>query len=927
MSVPRRDRAVELLRDLLEGPTPGSTTRRDHPDDLVEPWAATIERRPPAAWLWGSPPNEELPSLRDPAAYDLSPLGPRLEAEELDEWKDKVHQAPASVIDTAQALGRVEQAYCRSSVDLTMRGGTTSGVVYPAAVCEIARSFRLRNVGGASAGAIAAAVAAAAERGRSKIASTGSAAADDPVGTSPPTALPPAAEGVFQPGFAGLADATAWFSELGSGAAPERPEFRVAQLFRPKHGGLQLFRLFTATMQPSAKSLRVLVLVLAFGGGLMRLLRLLAIVLATAVAARAVGADSYVVRVLAGFTLLLVGTVVLAALMMVVGYFLNRRSRVRQSRRIDPRVAEPVAISSETPSVWHLLLPLSLLLLAAGAGTALLRWDRIAVRDVSLLLLTWLIATGFQVLLPLVLLFPSVTKAKSGHFGLIGGSTLVSEISGPKYALLNKVAGLRTSPVEHALVPWLSGAMTALAGVSTSDGDEPAPMSEATVLRFGHLWSVTYEPPRADAPPEVGRFADETKNPRARLVNLELMTSELTHQVPWRFPLAPEQIRHDGEAQLYVSKSDLDRVFPTEVVAAMIHQPCMVANVRDMETGAVLKSEDLFELPNMCDIPVIFPTRMSLAFPGLFEAVRMYQRVRGPQDDPHLVRDEYGARLGERGRQASLSFPGEPPDDPDTLWLQELWFTDGGVTANFPVHFFDSVMPLWPTLGINLGAHPAGHAHQDVWLPADNQSRTLPPTPVRDAMTSFVGSIFNTARGWRDTYQTSMPAFRGRVAWVRQRSNEGGNNLFMTPDLIASLALRGALAGRRLRRRFAQDAYWHRHQWLRLRIAADNLERLRQEINVASMDPTYQAFAAGNALDGLKTRLDDLGGDPTPASPPHDPGHRSEDGEMEWFESAAATYWSELEELLANYKSAIAGPSLRDGTPSPRPFLSQIPPV
>src|SRR5688500_8000992 len=52
--------------------------------------------------------------------------------------------------------------------DIVMKGGITSGVVYPHAVCELATYFRLRNIGGASAGAIAAAVAAAAEYGRER---------------------------------------------------------------------------------------------------------------------------------------------------------------------------------------------------------------------------------------------------------------------------------------------------------------------------------------------------------------------------------------------------------------------------------------------------------------------------------------------------------------------------------------------------------------------------------------------------------------------------------------------------------------------------------------------------------------------------------------------------------------------------------------
>ena len=50
--------------------------------------------------------------------------------------------------------------------DIVMKGGITGGVVYPQAVSELAETFRFRNIGGTSAGAIAAAAAAAAEHGR-----------------------------------------------------------------------------------------------------------------------------------------------------------------------------------------------------------------------------------------------------------------------------------------------------------------------------------------------------------------------------------------------------------------------------------------------------------------------------------------------------------------------------------------------------------------------------------------------------------------------------------------------------------------------------------------------------------------------------------------------------------------------------------------
>lgn len=50
--------------------------------------------------------------------------------------------------------------------DLVMKGGITSGVVYPYAILELARSYRFHAIGGTSAGAIAAAFAAAAEYAR-----------------------------------------------------------------------------------------------------------------------------------------------------------------------------------------------------------------------------------------------------------------------------------------------------------------------------------------------------------------------------------------------------------------------------------------------------------------------------------------------------------------------------------------------------------------------------------------------------------------------------------------------------------------------------------------------------------------------------------------------------------------------------------------
>jgi hypothetical protein len=52
--------------------------------------------------------------------------------------------------------------------DLIMKGGISSGVIYPRAACALATRYRFASVGGTSAGAIAAAAVAAAEHGRSR---------------------------------------------------------------------------------------------------------------------------------------------------------------------------------------------------------------------------------------------------------------------------------------------------------------------------------------------------------------------------------------------------------------------------------------------------------------------------------------------------------------------------------------------------------------------------------------------------------------------------------------------------------------------------------------------------------------------------------------------------------------------------------------
>jgi hypothetical protein len=126
-----------------------------------------------------------------------------------------------------------------------------------------------------------------------------------------------------------------------------------------------------------------------------------------------------------------------------------------------------------------------------------------------------------------------------------------------------------------------------------------------------------------------------------------------------------------------------------------------------------------------------------------------------------------------------------------------VWFSDGGISSNFPTRFFDAAWPQRPTFGINL-AKPHPDYPEMVWRSAPGQGgRFLCYTSIT-SLGGFAGAIFNSARNWVDSTQIAMPGFRDRVVEVRQQPDEGGMNLQMPAHTIARLANRGAEAGRNI---------------------------------------------------------------------------------------------------------------------------------
>ena len=173
--------------------------------------------------------------------------------------------------------------------DLVMKGGITSGVVYPSAVCELARLYSFKNIGGTSAGAIAAAAAAAAEYGRRQ-GSTGAA------------------------GFAGLARLPEWIGKPG----------RLVEMFRPDRGTRPLFELVMAALNPK----RPIAKIAALAARLLRLFPVTIVVLSAIVVAiwYWLLADLHgIVRLYAGAATIVLA--VLAFLVVVIAFLFRELTR------------------------------------------------------------------------------------------------------------------------------------------------------------------------------------------------------------------------------------------------------------------------------------------------------------------------------------------------------------------------------------------------------------------------------------------------------------------------------------------------------------------------------------------------------------------------------------------------------------------------
>jgi hypothetical protein len=319
-------------------------------------------------------------------------------------------------------------------------------------------------------------------------------------------------------------------------------------------------------------------------------------------------------------------------------------------------------------------------------------------------------------------------------------------------------------------------------------------------------------------------------------------------------------------------------------------------------------------MPAAADLPVVVAARMSLSFPILFSAVPLY-----------AVDFTTPERSGGR----------EP---------EPCWFSDGGITSNLPVHFFDAPLPRWPTFAINLKSFEVGVARDqddernNVYFPSGNAGgqlegwtrfepsadtgtrpgllgrlvRLLVPSPA--LLTAFFGSIFETMHNWVDGAQIRQPGYRDRTIHIKlDNATEGGLNLNMPTEVTDVLGERGRVAGIMLRDRFSlppadpSAPSWDNHRWIRYRTLMASLERMLEGLARGSVplppDRTYEALAARTAAEA-------------PAS-------------YRWKREAQRVFARErTAELLALARDWVAEDrtgSLVEGAPNPRGDLRQMP--
>ncbi len=645
--------------------------------------------------------------------------------------------------------------------DLVMKGGITSGVVYPRMIEALASRFQFKNLGGTSAGAIAAAAAAAAEHRRL---TRGDASGFEKLGMLP--------------------------DELGAPAGSTGVGSMLFHLFQPAPAVASHFAVLMSMLNSSplaAVGRASIAMVRQFwataGLGL-----LLALLLFTPVVVMAWPGASLPAAATGAFA-------ITAAWWSWA--FLG-------SRRLEKLKASPWLWIGG----WWL------------AGVAVTALALFLVTDSPDRLRLWAAAVAAGIAAPLTiglvallagLRFATTLVAglHTNGWGLCSGRTVVAK------------SGRKDEPKNDAKTPagltdWLATYLDELAGIENADHP----------LCFGDLWG---------APRDGALFGDVA--PQDRKVNLEMMTTAVSQHLCYAIPFR-------DDVSLYFDSAEMHGMFPNRIadwLATVSRAEKSAGRLGSERTVWIDGAADrkLSLLPANANLPVVFAVRMSLSFPLLLSALPLYAVDR--------------SRVKNKGS--------------GDLYAKRVWFSDGGIASNMPLHFFDAMLPRHPTFAVDLKQEhpdhlikePPGKANEDgrVFLP-DEENGT--PGALRywkaprddqafGGLIDFVVSIVSTMQNWRDESLFPYPGYRDRIVQISQRNGEGGLNLNMPKEDIDHLSEAGRFAADRLGDRFfpiegAVSDGWKQHQDVRLRSFLGAVETMVAPLYTQPPDPTWNSVLA-----------------------------------------------------------------------------------
>jgi hypothetical protein len=306
--------------------------------------------------------------------------------------------------------------------------------------------------------------------------------------------------------------------------------------------------------------------------------------------------------------------------------------------------------------------------------------------------------------------------------------------------------------------------------------------------------------PARDDPLTFGDLAAPFGRPP---ISLRMMTTNLMLGRPYSLPF---------ESHVYAFRmEDFENLFPARIVS-YLGRVCEPVEPEAGETGTYYK------FPPPEKLPVVVAARMSLSFPLLISAVPLYARDRTLKE-------------GEARK------------------LRLCLFSDGGLSSNFPIHFFDHILPNAPTFAISLDEYDRrrdravddgatgteGMRETRVWMPPTDEAGSgilLPNRPIA-GFVGFCARLVDAAKDWQDNLQSTLAGYRERVVHVYLKPDEGGLNLVMPPELVVALGEYGARAGEMLRDDFDLDE----HRWRRFLVAMDRLDQTLRGFIEAYQEP------------------------------------------------------------------------------------------